>query len=30
MLLPVREVTDEDELADFGVEGEGTAEEVEF
>ena len=30
MLLPVREVTDEDELADLGAESEGTVEEVEF
>jgi len=30
MLLPVREVTDEDELADLGVEGDGTVDEVEF
>lgn len=30
MLLPVREVTDADELADLGVEDEGTAEEVDF
>lgn len=30
MLAPVREVTDEDELADLGVEGDGTVDEVEF
>jgi len=30
MLLPVREVTDEDELSDLGVEGDGTVDEVEF
>jgi len=30
MLLPVREVTDADEMADLGVEDDGTAEEVDF
>ena len=30
MMLPVREITDEDELADLGVEGDGTVDEVEF
>ena len=30
MLVPVREVTDEDELADMGVEGDGTVDEVSF
>lgn len=30
MMLPVREVTDEEELADLGVEAEGATEEVDF